>query len=391
MITFQEAQAIISQTQPQLATERTDYREALNRILAEDIFADTDMPPFDKSAMDGYACRQDDLATPLQLVGQIPAGVSTTHVLQTGECMRIMTGAPVPAGADCVIIHEHTEVMPDGRIRFLPTSTSRNICYKGEDIRQGERILNKGERLLSQHLAILAGTGATRPLVYKRPVAGILTSGDELVEPEEKPGTSGIRNSNAYQLEGQIRSMGAFAKYLGIVPDDPQISVEMISKALHECDILLITGGVSAGDYDFIPAALEQIGVQLHFHSLAVQPGRPTLFGTWNEKFVFGLPGNPVSSFVQFELLVKPLLFRMMGHIFRPLVPLLPMGTTIQRRKTKRLAFLPVKIDEDGMVRPVEYHGSAHIQAYVLADGLISLDIGQHEIKEGDLVRVRLI
>lgn len=391
MITFEEALRIVRSQRPKCSTQAIGFRDALYRILAEDIYADMNMPPFDKSAMDGFACRRADIQSPLHVVATIPAGVFPEAPINEGECMRIMTGAPVPKGADCVIMVEHTETLDDGRIRYTLPSTASNICYLGEDVRQGSQILKKGTRLLPQHLAILASAGMVKCEVYAKPRIAIFSSGDELVEPHQIPAHSQIRNSNAYQIEAQVLALGAQPDYRGILPDDKKVSLENMAKALEDNHMLLVTGGVSAGDFDFIPHALEELGVKVHFSSLAVQPGKPTLFGTWKDKFVFGLPGNPVSSFVQFELLVKPLIYSMMGHDFQTIIPMAHAGTAISRKKAERQVFIPVCIGEDGLIRPVAYHGSAHIHAYVDAHALIDLEIGQFSIKEGDLVRVRSI
>jgi molybdopterin molybdotransferase len=211
------------------------------------------------------------------------------------------------------------------------------------------------------------------------------------VEPYEKPGLSQIRNSNAYQLTAQVRKMGAIPEYLGIASDNIESTREKIMQAFAGNDVVLLTGGVSAGDFDYVPDILAEQGVCLKFDSIAVQPGRPTVFGTLNDKCIFGLPGNPVSSFVQFELLVKPLVYKMTGHDYKPLVLRLVMAEEYRRKRPGRLSWLPVKINERGEVVPLEYHGSAHINALTLADGLISIPIGKTLLEKGELVDVRQI
>jgi molybdopterin molybdotransferase len=227
-------------------------------------------------------------------------------------------------------------------------------------------------------------------LVYKQVKVAVISTGDELVEPDVVPSVSQIRNSNAYQLLAQAATMGAIVTYTGIALDTEDSTREMLTKAFDGNDVILLTGGVSMGDFDHVPKVLKELGVELKFKSIAVQPGRPTVFGVRGKQFIFGLPGNPVSSFVQFELLVKPLIYGLMGYKHKPLEIILPMGKEYGRRKSKRLSWLPVKID-GGKVFPLEYHGSAHINALTDADGLISIAIGNTKLEEGRQVEIRLI
>jgi len=229
------------------------------------------------------------------------------------------------------------------------------------------------------------------PMVYKQVRVGVISTGDELVEPGEVPGIAQIRNSNAYQLLAQASRMGALPRYEGIALDTEESTREKISRGFDNNDVVLLTGGVSMGDFDHVPKILHELGVELKFKSVAVQPGRPTVFGVRDGKFIFGLPGNPVSSFVQFELLVKPLIFKMTGHDYRPPSVNLPMGIEFTRKRAERLSWVPVKINEDGSVVPIEYHGSAHINALTLADGLIPVPIGKTKLEKGEPVHVRQI
>jgi molybdopterin molybdotransferase len=227
-------------------------------------------------------------------------------------------------------------------------------------------------------------------LVYKRPVVGIISTGDELVEPSETPKLSQIRNSNDTQLMAQVTRTGALSGYFGIARDTEESTNELVSSALEKCDLVLLTGGVSMGDYDYVPGVLKELGIELHFESIAVQPGRPTIFGTANGKYLFGLPGNPVSSFVQFEMLVKPLIFALMGHNYKPVVINLPMAVSYSRRNTRRKTLLPVFL-RDNNAFPVEYHGSAHIHSYIFAEGIVAVEIGKTGLEKGEWVDVRQI
>jgi molybdopterin molybdotransferase len=320
----------------------------------------------------------------------IPAGKSPEKEITSGKCSKVMTGGVVPEGADTVIMVEHTEETRENRIRFVKEKTSSNVCYTGEDIRTGDKVLEKGTIIRPQEIAVLASVGVVNPEVFTQPVVGIISTGNELVEPEIKPGLSQIRNSNASQLMAQVKEVNAIPGYFGIAKDTEESTREIITRALNQSDVVLLTGGVSMGDFDYVPKVLNDLGIEIKFKSIAVQPGRPTVFGTRAGKYLFGLPGNPVSSFVQFELLVKPLIYRLMGTRYQPKIFELPMGKTYTRKKAKRKSFLPVTI-KDGKIFPVEYHGSAHIHSYIFADGIVSIEIGNTTLEEGTTVHVRQI
>lgn len=390
MITFEEAFHIISSQPPAGGTERIGFMQSSSRVLAEDICSDMDMPPFDKSAMDGYACREEDLPGPLRILEEIPAGKMPQHRVERGTCSRIMTGAPLPEGADCVLMEEHISLTETGDVLFTKASTKPNICYTGEDIKKGDLLIAKGTLIRPEHIAILASTGATEIWVSVTPSIGIYTTGNELVEPWVKPSGSQIRNSNGYQILAQLSQNGFNATYTGIIHDTPEATEAAVTSGFQNHDILILTGGVSQGTHDFVPQVMERCGVEILFHQLAVQPGKPSLFGKRaGGKYLFGLPGNPVSSFIQTELLVKQLCYGLQGYNREiPLIPL-PLGTAYNRQRSARKSFVPVRICH-GKVFPVEYHGSAHIQALHGAHGVIGIESGVEQIKEGEPVHVRL-
>ena len=390
MISFEEAYRIVSEVKVKQEVQRVPFTDALGFVLAEDIKSDIDMPPFDKSAMDGYACRKEDLNSPMQEIEIIPAGKVPEKVITEGKCSRIMTGAMIPDGADTVIRVEDTSLL-DGIVTFTGTRTPDNICRLGEDIRKGDRVLKKGTLLRPQQIAVLASVGAIKPKVYSKPVVAVISTGDELVEPSHKPGKGQIRNSNASQLITQIKQAGAKAEYIGIALDTPEDTREKIHKAMKVAQVVILTGGVSMGDYDYVPQILKENDVTIGFKSIAVQPGRPTVFAHNKRNFFFGLPGNPVSSFVQFELLVKPLLARIAGHDYKPCVLSGTLTKDYSRRNTGRKAFVPVNIDNDMNVTPVEYHGSAHIHSYVEANAIMTVEIGTATMNKGEKVDVRQI
>ena len=391
MIYLNEALQIVLSSARLLATERVDIGQALNRILAEDIISDIDMPPFDKAVFDGYACRRSDLANALTIVETISAGVSPTKTIGFNQCAKIMTGAAVPQGADCVIMVEQTKNVGQHNIVFRGKQTPDNICRKGMDIKIGEVVLKKGARIRPQHIAVAASVGLIQPLVAKKPKVAIVATGDELVEPALMPGTSQIRNSNSLQLAAQLESVGVSVRDYGIVRDVATDIDRVIKTAAADNDVVIVSGGVSVGDSDLVPGILKKNNVKLLFEKIAVQPGKPTAFGLSDKVYFWGLPGNPVSTYVVFELLVKPFLYKLMGCDYSPISVQMPVDETIVRKNTEKQSWIPVNVTKRGTVKPVEYHGSAHILALCNADGLIGIGIGAANIEKGAMVSVILI
>jgi molybdopterin molybdotransferase len=237
----------------------------------------------------------------------------------------------------------------------------------------------------------MASVGHTKVNVKKKPVVGIISTGDELINPSDFPAISQIRNSNAYQLDAQVTRAGGTAIEYGIAPDNENITYGIIQKAIHECDIVIITGGVSMGDFDFVPGVLIRSGVKILFDRVNVQPGKPTTFGVHSKAIVFGLPGNPVSSFIQFEMLVRPLINSMMGYTWIPREQKLPLAINYERKSSDRMGLIPVFINKDLEVVPVDFHGSAHITALSYSDGVITMKPGIRSLIKGEVVNVRQI
>lgn len=391
MISFEEAYKIVMDSYFRMGTETIHFTDSLNRILAEDVLSDIALPPFNKASVDGFACRKEDLQKELKIIETIQAGKAPKKSPGPGECSRIMTGAMVPANADCVVMVEETEILASGKMRFKGIFKKENIAWRGEDVKEGDRVLESGRIIRPQDIAVMASVGCTSLMVSKKPEVAIISSGDELVEPDKVPDISQIRNSNAYQLMAQTERAGGKGRYYGIAGDNEAQTFSIVTKALLENDIILLTGGVSMGDFDFIPAVLEQAGVRILFTRVAVQPGKPTTFGVHGKVLVFGLPGNPVSSFIQFEMLVRPLMAKMMGFYWDPAEIRLPMKQRFSRKYADRMAFIPVAITRDREVVPVEFHGSAHISALPVADGVIALPAGINSIEKGEMVGVRQI
>jgi molybdopterin molybdotransferase len=388
MISYEEAlQIVLIHTYP-FGSETVSLQESTGRVLAEDVFSDINMPPFNRSAVDGFACRRSDLHLPLEIIETVRAGLFPAKKVNTGLCTRIMTGAPVPEGADCVIMVEETVEISPGRIRFAGEKTKTNISPFAEDIKEGELVIKSGTLIKPQHIAIMAAVGHVNPRVAIRPVVAVISTGDEIVEPQLKPGISQIRNSNGYQLTAQAANAGAIPVYLGIAPDNEDDTFRSITGAMAQADIIMLTGGVSMGTFDFVPKILKKAGIEILFRTIAVQPGKPTIFGIKDEKRIFGLPGNPVSSFTIFEILVKPMLWKMMGVTDPVPSLLLPLGTAYHRKRSDRMQWLPVRIRE-GRVYPLEYHGSAHIFSLATAHAIAAIPFGITEFSAGDLIDVR--
>jgi molybdopterin molybdotransferase len=391
MITFEAAFKIVMDSVFETRTETIPFTDSCGRILDEDIKSDIDMPPFNRSAVDGYACHRIDINNELEVIEVISAGKKPVQNVGKNQCSKIMTGAIVPDGCDVVFMVEESENFRNGKIRFSGTDLKLNISVKGEDVRTGDVVLKKGKLIQPQDIAVMASVGHTKVNVKKKPVVGIISTGDELIDPSDFPAISQIRNSNAYQLDAQVTRAGGTAIEYGIAPDNENITYEIVHKAIHECDIVIITGGVSMGDFDFVPGVLIRSGVKILFDRVNVQPGKPTTFGVHSKAIVFGLPGNPVSSFIQFEMLVRPLINRMMGYTWIPSEQKLPLAINYERKSSDRMGLIPVYINKDLEVVPVDFHGSAHITALSYSVGIITMKPGIRSLIKGEVVNVRQI
>jgi len=390
VISFDEALRTVLESAVCLPIEHVALSKCLGRVLGADAVSDMDMPPHDLSAMDGFACRQADLDAELTEIETIPAGYMPTKSIGPGQCSRIMTGAVVPEGADIVVMFEHTHV-EDGRVRVVKKSGRSNIRRKAEDIKAGDTVLSAGTVISPVEIAVLASVGCDPVAVYTRPRVGVVATGDELVEPRQKPTGARIRNSNSYQVCAQVQRAGCVPKYFGIAKDTPEAVDEVLARALAECDVVLFSGGVSVGDFDFVPSILRKNNIDLKFEKVKIKPGRPTVFGTKDDRYFFGLPGNPVSNFVLFEVLVRPFLMRLMACDYEPVRIIGRLTREVRIRKIDRAEFRPVRLAPDGEVCFFEYHGSAHIHAYTQANGIIRIPLGVEKLQAGSEVEVNLI
>lgn len=378
---------ILAQAKP-FGLEKVATVQALDCILAENIHSDINIPPFNRAAMDGFAVSSKDPSQVLKIIEDIPAGKVPQKRIKPGQCARIMTGALLPKGADKVVKVENTEPLGADFIRITAPERKSHVARAGEDVRKGRLVLKKGTRLRPPEVAMLATVGRTKVTIYRRPQVAVISTGSELVEPQQKPKPGQIRNSNSSMLLAQLKKRGIEGTYLGIAKDRFAATRRLISKGLAGADVLLLSGGVSVGDYDFVRDVLQSCGVKIMFDRVAIQPGKPTVFGTKGKKLVFGLPGNPVSVLIVFELFVGPALDRAAGRKDLDKFFKARVLEKFKRREAGRELYYPVKIKTSGAL-PIEYHGSAHMQAFTQADGIMKIKKGVKYIRKGAVVDVR--
>ncbi len=388
MIKLEKAMDLIHTQQVTVSLEKVTLEKMLGRLLPEPLVSTIESPPFSKAAMDGYAVRSADPSKKYRILETVGAGDVPTKPVRDGECTKIMTGAMMPEGADKVIRVEYVERKGDWAVPHTEEKAG-NVIEKAENLKKGDIVLEPGI-IQAKDVGIIASLGLAEIEVVTQPVIGIITTGSELKNPGEtlKPGQ--IYNSNGFQLIAQVNSVHGVPVYYGIIADNREALSKTIKEALSHCDILLLSGGVSRGEYDYVPDVLQENGVETIFHRVAIKPGRPTFFGRRGNTFVFGLPGNPVSSFVIFEVMVKALLFRRGGRIYKPEMYEGILQETLSRRDTKRTEFHPVRI-EGGKVIPLKYYGSSHLNALAGANGLLSIPAGVKELLKGEEVNVRSI
>jgi len=370
---------------PLLPVEKVVLGKALGRVLARPIRADRDMPPADRSEMDGYAVRADDLrATPceLRLVGEIAAGSKLRPRVEPGACVRILTGATVPPGADSVVMVENTSEISPTVVQFRSSAVAgENILRRGEIARKGQVLLNKGLRLGPQQIAVCAAIGADPVGVFGRARVGVLCTGHELVAASARAARHAQRDSNGPALRAALQATGlAQCVVTGVVEDDPNLLRRRVRAALKTCDVLILVGGVSVGKYDFVPGALNDVGCRKVFHGVAMKPGKPTLFALGPKRqLVFGLPGNPLSALNGFFEFVAPALKKMSG-LDGALSPrmLVRLRDSVMLQPTGRLRFVPARLHFDSpdgvaVAIPIVTRVSADVAAGGQCDGMLVL------------------
>jgi molybdenum cofactor synthesis domain-containing protein len=400
MIPIAEAINLVLAQTSALPVESVAISESIGRILAEDIVADTDLPPFDRAQMDGYAVRAADVANtpgPLKIVGESAAGAGWHHEMKAGEAVRIMTGAPVPVGADAVQQVELTrELNGDGgagQVEILESvEVGRSIVRRADEIKAGQTVLRAGEEINAQTIATLASFGYAQVKVGRRPRVAVMATGSELVDVGQKPARDQIRDSNNYTIEAYAKLAGATVERLPLAGDDRDELKREMTAAIERCDVLVTSGGVSMGVYDFTKAAFKDLGAEIFFERVALRPGKPTVFGRIGKTLLFGLPGNPVSVAVTFNLFTRTALRAMQGASD----PTLQHEHAVLARDLKgspdRESYLPASLrtDEQGtlLVEPLKWGGSSDFVAFARATALINVPADVKRIAAGSTVRI---
>lgn len=396
-----EAQKVVLEAASVLGLEKISILDALGRVLGEDIVAERDNPPWDNSAMDGFAVRWEDIKqehaiqkpVTLSVVEDVPAGKMPSKAVGAGQAIRIMTGAPIPRGADTVLKVEDTEHTPATVTVFKPEPRGANIRPQGEDVKKGDCIIAKGTRIRPGEAGMLAILAKSFVFVYQRPRVAILSTGDELADLDERFSEEKIINSNSYGIAAAVQEAGGIPLLLGIARDTPAALKEKISHGLN-ADILVLSGGVSMGDYDFTKAVFRDLGAEMNFWKLAIRPGQPLAFGKIQGKLAFGLPGNPVSSMVTFEQLVRPAMLKMGGHrsYGRPVVAAV-FQEKFSKRTDRRHFLRGILTREEGVfkVRTTGDQGSGILTSMVKANCLIDVPVEVERLNPGDQVTVQLL
>ena len=396
-----EAQRIVLESTPTLGLEKISILDALGRVLGEDIVAERDNPPWDNSAMDGFAVRWGDIkqehaiqkTVTLTVIEDVAAGRMPSKSIGAGQAIRIMTGAPLPKGADTVLKVEDTEHTPDSVRVFKPEQQGANIRPQGEDVKKGECIIGKGTQIRPGEAGMLAILAKSFIFAYQRPRVAILSTGDELADLDERFSEEKIINSNSYGIAAAVQEAGGVPLLLGIARDTPAALKEKIVQGLT-ADILVLSGGVSMGDYDFTKVVFRELGADMSFWKLAIRPGQPLAFGKILGKLAFGLPGNPVSSMVTFEQLVRPAILKMSGHrnYGRPIVQAI-FQEKFSKRPDRRHFLRGVLTQEEGVfkVRTTGAQGSGILTSMVKANCLIDIPVEVERVNQGDLVSVQLL
>jgi molybdopterin molybdotransferase len=401
VIGIEQAKCIILQETKEGKCEKVRIEACLGRTLAEDIFAQNDLPPFDKSAMDGYALKSMDTFSqgenrPKQLTikATIKAGECVEIPLKEGETHRIMTGAPIPEGADAVIEFEAVEEREGLILLSKPVRVGKNIIRQGEEIRQGERLLTKGSLVTPAEIGVLASQGYSTARVYEKPQAAVISTGDELISITDKLEKGKIRDCNSYLLRALLEREGARISTVKLITDEENVLVNEIAAAFEKADLVISSGGVSVGDCDYIAAVLKRMGAKIFFHSVAIKPGKPVIFAKYKNKLFFGLPGNPLAVATTFEELVRPVLRKMQGTSSWQDEVLYVVLKEEVTRDIKRTKYMYVAITNEKGVYYAECRGSqssSHLMTYMGANGMIIIPQGEGKLEKGAVVDGRFI
>ena len=401
MVTVEAAKKIIAKHINPLGKETVPLQECRGRFLAENILASFPMPRFDNSAMDGFAVRAADTIgstkedpVSLKLIGGIAAGEPGDLRLAKGECVQCMTGAPVPDGADAVVMVEDSSGYDNGDIIkiFLETKPGRHIRYKGEEIEEGATLIMQNEVITPAELGTMATFGYGEAQVYRNPRIALFATGDELVEPGRRLEPGEIYNSNLFVLSDLTTKQGANIMMHEIIADDPNALKLFLSRALKECDVIISSGGVSMGKYDYVREIFSELGVEEHFWKVSQKPGKPLFFGTNSDTLIFGLPGNPVSCFIGFMEWVWPVLNMIMGGRDQELIPAILTTTFPRDRYKTRFLFGKAWFQEGHLVcAPSSKVGSHMLSSSLNANCIIRTDPGDSHLSAGRSVQLRIL
>jgi len=369
-----------------LPTERLPLHQAHGRILAVDAASQIDLPPFDRSAVDGYALPAGEEQPEYALLETIAAGRPGRAELAPGTAVKVMTGAPVPPGTARVAMIEYAREK-DGRVRIDKFPAESNVRRRAEDLRAGQVILHKGQALGALEISTLTACAVSEVETYVPPAVFVISTGDEIVDGVEDLSPGKIMNSNGPLLRGLAEEHHLLVKGQVTVRDDPAKIEEALREGMRLADVVVLSGGVSVGDCDYVPDTMKKLGLAIHFNRVAVKPGKPTTFATRDRKIVFGLPGNPVAVYVMFHLVVLRAVARLSHKVLRPTELQVTMARSYQRGSAARLAFVPAVITPEGSVESVDYHGSGHLTALVRADGFMVVPQGIAKIEAGEKAR----
>jgi len=385
MIAISEALKIIERETRSLKTETIDLENSIGRVLAETVTADMDLPPFDRSQMDGFAVKSNDTKhapARLKIIGESAAGKGFDGVMKAGEAVRIMTGARVPGGADAVQKVELTKES-DGYIEILETAkVAQNINGFASEIKKGAKIFEPGERINEPMIAAIASFGYAKIKVIRQPRVLILSTGSEIVDISETPRKDQIRNSNSIMLKVFAEKASAATKVLPLVRDDLKTLETTVKKASRNCDVLIISGGVSVGDYDYTKPALRNAGAEIFFEKISLKPGKPTVFAKLNDTLIFGLPGNPVSSAVTFHLFARLAILQMQAAKNKQLKKGFAVAADKIKAAKERDSVLPASVttDEKGklIIESLRFNGSSNFIAFARANALVFVPQGEN-------------
>lgn len=397
VLSYEQALTVVQEhvvaASPNPAEETVPLEAANGRVLAEDVLADRDYPPFHRATRDGYAVGAGDvsvLPAVLRCAGEIRAGQFFAGRVGPGQSVAIMTGAPLPAGTDAVVMLEHTKRVGDQVEILRAIGLWENVVKQGSEAPAGSQVLLRGRRLGAAELGLLASVGRARVAVFRRPAVAILPTGDEIVPVETPPEWFQIRNSNAQSLSAQVCAAGGIPRPLGVAPDRKEPLRALIAEGLG-ADLLVMSGGVSKGKYDLVGEALAELGAEFYIQGVAIRPGKPLVFGRAREKFFFGLPGNPVSTFVTFELFARPAIAMLQGARFDPPIPLRARLAKAFRQRTGLTTFMPARVQTlkgDPTVELVGWQGSGDLVGVAAANCFLVIHPEQTDLAAGDWVDV---